>query len=130
VRNNGGRSWTTVLFCGIATCGAGVLMLVNPFKDSESALFLVAGIGFLFDGVTDFFTSFAVGVSKARYDRLAGAAPVIELEPGAAQPLSVEGNAASTPVLDAQTAEPDPVAPVAVTLDEARQGEDTPAAEE
>ena len=49
VRNNGGRSWTTVLFCGIATCGAGVLMLVNPFKDSESALFLVAGIGFLFD---------------------------------------------------------------------------------
>ena len=121
-------------------------MLVNPFK-TEGPLFLVAGIGFLFDGITDFFTSFAVGTSKARYERLAGSAPVIELEPGAAQTLPMEGNTAATPALSGETAEPaaeqvpapaetapapeqapEPSAsePIAVTLEEAMRGDETP----
>ena len=88
-------------------------MLVNPFKDSEQALLLVAGIGFLFDGVTDFFTSFAVGASKAHYDRVAGSAPVIELEPGQSQTLPLEGNEAAAPALSGETPEPveEPVEP-------------------
>ena len=130
IRDAGGKSWTTALFFGIATCGVGVLMLVNPFQES-SALFTVAGVGFLFDGLTDIFTSFAVGVSKARYERLAGAAPVIELEPGAAQTLPVEGNTAATPALtdavpESEPAEPSPAEPVAVTLEEARTADDSP----
>ena len=141
-----GKSWGMVMFFGIATCAVGVLMLVNPFK-TEGPLFLVAGIGFLFDGITDFFTSFAVGTSKARYERLAGSAPVIELEPGAAQTLPMEGNTAATPALSGETAEPsaetaptpaetapapkqapEPSAsePIAVTLEEAMRGDETP----
>lgn len=121
IKNCGGRSWTWALFFGIATCGTGVLMLVNPFKENEHLLLIVAGIGFLFDGVTDFFTCFAVGASKAHYDRIAGSAPVIELEPGKAETLGVDGNNVQTPALAAETAEPEtsPVEPVAVTLDEA-----------
>ena len=137
IKNCGGKTWTAALFCGIATCGVGVLMLVNPFKDSE-ILFTVAGIGFLFDGLTDAFTSFAVGVSKARYEILAGSAPVIELEPGAAETLPVEGNSAQTPALaenaapeeEAEPAAPEiipesaPAEPVAVTLDEITKEEE------
>ena len=125
IKNCEGRTWTAALFFGIATCAVGVLMLVNPFK-AEGMLFTVAGIGFLFDGITDFFTSFAVGTVKARYERLSGSAPVIELEPGAAQPLPLEGNTSGTPVLSGENAGPDdgpagpPAAePVAVTLEEA-----------
>ncbi|MBR3545181.1 MAG: DUF308 domain-containing protein, partial [Oscillospiraceae bacterium] len=146
IKNCGGRTWTAALFFGIATCAVGVLMLVNPFK-TEGPLFLVAGIGFLFDGITDFFTSFAVGTSKARYERLAGSAPVIELEPGAAQTLPMEGNTAATPALSGETAEPaaeqvpapaetapapeqapEPSAsePIAVTLEEAMRDNETP----
>ena len=145
IKNCGGRTWTAALFFGIATCAVGVLMLVNPFK-TEGPLFLVAGIGFLFDGITDFFTSFAVGTSKARYERLAGSAPVIELEPGAAQTLPMEGNTAATPALSGETAEPAEAAPapaetapapeeapepsasepIAVTLEEAMRGDETP----
>ena len=145
IKNCGGRTWTAALFFGIATCAVGVLMLVNPFK-TEGPLFLVAGIGFLFDGITDFFTSFAVGTSKARYERLAGSAPVIELEPGAAQTLPMEGNTAATPALSGETAEPaaeqvpapaetapapeqapEPSAsePIAVTLEEAMRDNET-----
>ena len=131
IKNNGGKTWTAALFCGIATCGLGVLMLVNPFS-SESTLFIVAGIGFLFDGLTDFFTSFAVGVSKAHYDRLAGSAPVIELEPGTAETLPVEGNSAATPVLTAENNEnagPAPQEPVAITLEEAEKDAELSSAE-
>ena len=137
IKNCNGKTWTWALFFGIATCGVGVLMLVNPCKDSPSALFTVAGVGFLFDGLTDLFTSFAVGVSKARYDYLAGAAPVIELEPGSAQTLPVEGNSAATPTLAESAAGsvgpeapvPSEIEPVAVTLDEAG-GESAPAGDE
>ena len=141
IKNSGGKSWKAALFFGVATCGAGVLMLVNPFKGNDSALFTVAGVGFLFDGLTDLFTSFAVGVAKGRYERLAGSAPVIELEPGAAQTLPLEGNAAETPALDSgaapagasapvpgtPAAEPAPAEPVAVTLEEAKSAGDSAA---
>lgn len=93
-----GKTWGAVLFFGVATCAVGVLMLVNPFED-PALLFTVAGLGFLFDGVTDLFTVFSVAGAKARYERISGAAPVIELEPGAAQVVPVDGNTADTPVL-------------------------------
>ena len=148
IKNCGGRSWTAALFFGVATCAIGVLMLVNPFKE-EGILFTVAGVGFLFDGITDFFTSFSVGTNKARYERLSGSAPVIELTPGSAQTLPLEGNSAGAPALatadpapaaedaasDSETPEPpfpapEPSAsePVAVTLEEALR-EDAPASE-
>ena len=94
-----GRTFGWVIFFGLATCGVGVLLLVNPFTKPET-LFLVAGLGFLFDGLTDLFTVFTVAGTKARYERLSGAAPVVELEPGAAQTLPVDGNSAQTPVLE------------------------------
>ena len=78
---------------GVATCAVGVLMLVDPFQ-SEGALLTVAGLGFLFDGITDFITVFVHAGAKVHYERLSGAAPVIQLEPGAAQPLPLEGGAA------------------------------------
>ena len=132
IKNCGGRSWTAALFFGVATCAIGVLMLVNPFKE-EGILFTVAGAGFLFDGITDFFTSFSVGTNKARYERLSGSAPVIELAPGSAQTLPLEGNTADAPTLTpenpapsagenaaaAEAPEPSASEPVAVTLEEA-----------
>ncbi len=110
------------VFFGVATCAVGVLMLVDPFK-SEGALLTVAGLGFLFDGITDFITVFTLAGAKVHYDRLQSAAPVIELEPGAAHTVHVDGNTAETPVLsqpeaDAGTAEPEDVPaaePVVVT---------------
>ena len=110
------------VFFGVATCAVGVLMLVDPFK-SDGALLTVAGLGFLFDGITDFITVFTLAGAKVHYDRLQSAAPVIELEPGAAHTVHVDGNTADTPVLsqpeaDAGTAEPEDVPaaePVVVT---------------
>lgn len=97
------------VFFGVATCAAGVLMLVDPFK-SEGALLTMAGLGFLFDGVTDFITVFTLAGAKVHYNRLQSAAPVIELEPGAAQTVPMEGNTAETPVLAGpETASPDAV---------------------
>ena len=118
------------VFFGVATCAVGVLMLVDPFK-SEGALLTVAGLGFLFDGITDFITVFTLAGAKVHYDRLQSAAPVIELEPGAAHTVHVDGNTAETPVLsqseaDAGTAEPEDVPaaePVVVTA----PAEDLPA---
>ena len=118
------------VFFGVATCAVGVLMLVDPFK-SEGALLPVAGLGFLFDGITDFITVFTLAGAKVHYDRLQSAAPVIELEPGAAHTVHVDGNTAETPVLsqpeaDAGTAEPEDVPaaePVVVTA----PAEDLPA---
>ena len=83
----------------------------------------MAGLGFLFDGITDFITVFTLAGAKVHYDRLQSAAPVIELEPGAAHTVHVDGNTAETPVLsqpeaDAGTAEPEDVPaaePVVVT---------------
>ena len=81
------------VFFGVATCAFGVLMLVNPFQSAET-LFFVAGLGFLFDGVTDFITVFAHAGASVHYERISSAAPVIQLEPGAAQTLPLEGGGA------------------------------------
>ena len=96
----GTRGWAPALVFGLLTCGAGVLVLVNPFEASEM-LFMAAGLGFLFDGLTDLFTVFTVAHAKATYETLAGAAPVIELEPGQAEVVPVEGNTAHTPAVEA-----------------------------
>ena len=126
------------VFFGVATCAIGVLMLVDPFK-SEGLLLTVAGLGFLFDGVTDFITVFTLAGAKVHYDRLQGAAPVIELEPGAAHTVPVEGNTAGTPVLGetaADTAQaeletPSAVEPVVVAAptEETAPGGEEPAGE-
>jgi len=73
---------------------------VNPFNDSAK-LFMAAGLGFLFDGLTDMFTVFTVATAKASYEKLAGSEPVIELEPGHAETVPVEGNTAETPAMEA-----------------------------
>jgi len=95
----GGKGWAPALVFGVATCGMGVLLLVNPFTDAPEKLLIAAGIGFLFDGLTDIFTVFTVAHAKTVYDRLESAAPVIEIEPPAAETVPVEGNTAETPVL-------------------------------
>ena len=92
------RGAAMAVFFGVATCAIGVLMLVDPFK-SEGALLTVAGLGFLFDGLTDFITVFTLAGAQVHYERLQGAAPVIELEPGAAHNVHVNGNSADTPIL-------------------------------
>ena len=87
-----GKNWGAALFFGLATCGVGVLILVNPF-DAAEKLMIAAGIGFLFDGLTDIFTVFTVAHAKAQYERLAGAEPVIQIEPSAAAEQLEEGSA-------------------------------------
>ena len=95
VKSAQGRTWGAVLFFGIATCAIGVLLLVNPFAEPQT-LFMTAGLGFLFDGATDLFTVFSVAGAKARYERLSGSEPVIELEPGqTVHELPVEGGGAA-----------------------------------
>ncbi len=71
-------SWGAVLICGLLTCALGVLILVNPFDKLSSLLFVVAA-GFIFDGITDFFTVFAVAGGARRYE-LASAAPAAAIE--------------------------------------------------
>ena len=111
----GTRGWAPALVFGLITCGAGVLVLVNPFEASEM-LFMAAGIGFLFDGLTDLFAVFAVAHAKATYEKLSGAAPVIELEPGAASQLPLDGNGAHTPAIS-EPEETDAADPVSDTAD-------------
>ena len=120
------RGSAMAVFFGVATCAVGVLMLVDPFK-SEGVLLTVAGLGFLFDGLTDFITVFTLAGAQVHYERLQGAAPVIELEPGAAQPVPVEGNTAGTPVLSEPEAEA--VSPGAIPSAEP-VGEPVPAEED
>ena len=118
----GTRGWAPALVFGLLTCGAGVLVLVNPFEASEM-LFMAAGIGFLFDGLTDLFTVVTVAHAKAVFQRLEEAGPVIELEPGKAEELHVEGNTTETPAVEAHTEEPAEEAP-ATEAPEAAPAED------
>ena len=104
----GTKGWAPALVFGVATCGMGVLVLANPF-DAPEKLLIAAGIGFLFDGLTDLFTVFTVAHAKTVYDRLESAAPVIEIEPPAAESVPVEGNSAETPIL-AEPAAPEEIA--------------------
>ena len=108
----GTKGWAPALVFGLLTCGAGVLVLVNPFEASEM-LFMAAGIGFLFDGLTDMFTVVTVAHAKAVFQRLEEAGPVIELEPGKAEEVHVAGNTMETPAVEAHTEEPAEEAPAA-----------------
>ncbi len=78
-----GKSTAAVVLFGLATCALGVLVLVDPFE-GEKLLMIFMGISFLFDGVTDTYTVFAVAGAKKNYDMLASAEPVIELDSSAA----------------------------------------------
>lgn len=62
-----GKAGLPLLF-GLLTCGVGVLLLVNPFGEHLDLLFLVCGIGFIFDGITDMFTVSAVAAAQKRYE--------------------------------------------------------------
>ncbi len=99
IKNCEGRGWRPALVFGLLTCAVGILLLVNPFKEKD-ALLLVAGIGFLFDGLTDVFTVVTLASAKAHYEQISSGAPVIEIEPGTESAEPVEGNTMDTPALD------------------------------
>jgi len=79
LKGYGSGSWGVALISGLITCGIGVLMLVNPFEKVSSLLFLVAA-GFIFDGVTDFYTVFAVAGGARRYELTSAAKPAGAIE--------------------------------------------------
>ncbi len=109
------RGASMAVIFGVVTCAVGVLMLVNPFKDS-AILFMVAGIGFLVDGLTDMITVVTLAGAKAHYDRISASGPVIELE-GAAHAETLPGNSAATPVLEpAAASAEEPAAEAAVEI--------------
>ena len=62
-----GKAGLPLVF-GLLTCAVGVLLLVNPFGDKMDLLFLVCGIGFVFDGITDIYTVSAVATAKRRFE--------------------------------------------------------------
>lgn len=88
----GAKGWGLAMLFGLATCGVGVLVLVNPFE-AASVLLMCAGIGFVFDGLTDLFAVFTVAHAKMTFEKLSAAEPVIELDPGTAEIVPAEGNA-------------------------------------
>lgn len=124
IKQCGTRGWEMAMVFGLATCGVGILLLVNPFKDGTTLL-TAAGLGFLFDGMTDIFTVFSVAHAKATYEKLAGAAPVIELDPAKAEALNMAGNTTETPAVTAPADEPK--SEEAPAASEEGQDEGTPA---
>ena len=107
IKQCGTRGWELAMVFGLATCGVGILLLVNPFDD-PAMLLTAAGLGFLFDGMTDIFTVFSVAHAKATYEKLASAAPVIELDPAKAEDVHVTGNTTQTPAVGAPKAGTEP----------------------
>lgn len=76
-----GKAGLPLVF-GLLTCAVGVLMLVNPFGEHMETLFLVCGIGFVFDGITDLYTVSAVATAQTRYElKQAKAQSVLESPP-------------------------------------------------
>lgn len=123
IQNCNGKGWRAAMIFGLLTCAVGVLLLVNPFKSNDTLL-LFAGLGFLFDGLTDVFTVITLAGAKARYELLSSSEPVIEIEPGA-DAAAVEGNAADTPAISA----PDDAEPFEMGTPEAISVETEPEAE-
>ena len=101
-----GRGALLSMLFGLATCGIGVLVLVNPFEDAAILLWVI-GLGFLFDGLTDLFTVVAVAGAKRKQELLAGKAPVIELDPAAdaVETPAEEVTAGTAPSADGAEAE-------------------------
>lgn len=62
-----GKAGLPLVF-GLLTCAVGVLLLVNPFGENMKLLFLLCGVGFLFDGITDIYTVSAVATAQRRYE--------------------------------------------------------------
>ena len=62
-----GKAGLPLVF-GLLTCVVGVLLLVNPFGENMKLLFLLCGVGFLFDGITDIYTVSAVATAQRRYE--------------------------------------------------------------
>lgn len=71
------RRWGVAAVCGLLTCGVGVVLLVNPFESAQ-ALFFVVAAGFIFDGVSDLFTVFAVARGEQLFELAAARATAIE----------------------------------------------------
>ncbi len=121
IKQCGTRGWELAMVFGLATCGVGILLLVNPFDD-PATLLTAAGLGFLFDGMTDIFTVFSVAHARATYEKLANAAPVIELDPAKAENVHVNGNTTGTPVMEAPPVQPEtkeePVVPGQTPVEE------------
>ncbi len=67
VKGAEGKAGLPLVF-GLLTCAVGVLLLVNPFGDHPELLFMICGIGFVFDGITDIYTVSAVAHSLSRYE--------------------------------------------------------------
>ena len=82
IKQSGGKCGAAIIF-GLLCCAVGVLLLVNPFGDNMKLLFMICGVGFLFDGLTDLYTVTAVATAQRRYE-LANvpAAPVLDASPG------------------------------------------------
>lgn len=68
VKNAEGKAGLPLVF-GLLTCAVGVLLLVDPFGEKMDILFMVCGIGFVFDGITDMYTVSAVASAQRRYER-------------------------------------------------------------
>lgn len=62
-----GKAGLPLVF-GLLTCAVGVLLLVNPFGENMDLLFMICGVGFLFDGITDLYTVSAVATAQRRYE--------------------------------------------------------------
>ena len=86
IKSCGTGGWAAALVLGVAVCGVGVLLLVNPFEKTDTLLF-AAALGFLLDGMAGLFSTVAVAHGKAHAELIAGQANVIELDPSAAKPL-------------------------------------------
>ena len=93
-----GKAGLPLVF-GMLTCAVGVLLLVNPFGEKLDLLFMVCGIGFVFDGITDIYTVSAVATARKRY----------ELKQAAAQAAlnSVQVEALSPAPAEAENLEPE-----------------------
>ena len=62
-----GKAGLPLVF-GLLTCAVGVLLLINPFGDRMELLFMICGIGFVFDGITDMYTVSVVATARKRYE--------------------------------------------------------------
>lgn len=92
IKNCNGKHWALAVIFGLATCGVGVLILVNPFESAQ-VLLMVVGAGFVFDGLSDIFTVVTVAHAERKFE-LASAQPVIEIDPGKAEVLDPAAGAA------------------------------------
>lgn len=90
-----GKAGIPLLF-GLLTCAVGILLLVNPFRDRQELLFIICGMGFIFDGVTDVYTVSAVAHTVSRHE-LKQAAAQQALKDAAFESLSAPAEESPAP---------------------------------